>query len=80
MGFLFPEKQASKAADPVKAVTENPPVEPPRRSSAETASLAASQTERFTRRRGRAVSMLTGGSGTSGGMTARRMLGSVGRT
>lgn len=64
----------------VPEVKAQAPVDPPRRSSEETASLAAEQTERFTRRRGRAFSMLTGGSGTGGGISAGRMLGSTART
>lgn len=53
----------------------DPPPPAPERSDAETQSMAAAQREKFFKRRGRASTMLTGGTGTDGGMSAARYLG-----
>lgn len=79
-GFFGSAEPANKVKSIVPDVKALALPEPPRRSSEETASLAAQQTDRFTRRKGRAVTMLTGGEGTSGGVSVGRMLGSVART
>lgn len=63
--------QEVKTPDPL------PPA--PERTSAETATLAEEQRRRYaTERKGRAATILTGGAGGSGGLSAIRFLGSAG--
>lgn len=52
----------------------------PTRSAEETSQLAAAQRQAFARRGGRASTMLTGGAGTEGGVSAIRFLGGAART
>lgn len=77
MSGLFAPRMPKVSATP--AVQAQSPIPPSDRSDAETQALAAEQRARFTRRRGRAYTMLSGGSAT-GGMSASRMLGAVART
>lgn len=64
--------EAPKAPDPL------PPA--PTRSAEDTSALAAEQRSKFFNRGGRAATMLTGGSGASGGVSAIRFLGGTART
>lgn len=74
-GLFFPKPQA-----PVQpGVQAQSPIAPAGRSSDDVSALAAEQRARFTRRKGRAYNMLSGGSAT-GGTSAARMLGAVART
>lgn len=80
MSGIFGGGRTKATTTPTDTTTANTPVAPAGRSDAETASLAAEQVARYTRRRGRAFSQLTGGAGTTGGMSVARTLGSVART
>lgn len=53
---------------------------PPERTDTETARLAEDQRSAFFKRGGRAMTMLTGGSGTEGSASAIRFLGGAART
>lgn len=65
----------------VPEVTPAPtPDPPPERSAAETSALAEEQRKRFSGQSGRAMTMLTGGTGTEGGSAAVRFLGGAART
>lgn len=79
MSLFSPRRSAGITASAPQVQAQNP-VETPSRSASETAALAAEQTRRYTRRRGRASSILSNPESTSGGMSAARMLGSVART
>lgn len=74
-GVLFPKAQAL----PKPSVQAQSPTPPTERSSAEVAALSAEQRARYTRRKGRAYSDLSGG-GATGGVSASRTLGAVART
>ena len=74
-GVLFPKAQAL----PKPNVQAQSPTPPSPRSDADVASMSAEQRARFTRRRGRAWSDLSGG-GATGGVSASRTLGAVART
>jgi hypothetical protein len=63
-----------------KVQTPDPAPPAPTRSAEDTANLAAQQRESFFRRGGRGSTMLTGGSGTGGGVSAIRFLGGAART
>lgn len=52
----------------------------PERTSAQTSALADAQRAKFFDRAGRESTMLTGGAGTSGGLSAVRYLGGAART
>lgn len=75
MSALFSKPKVPQVAAP-------PAPEPvPERSAEETATLAEEQRSRFFRGQGgRAMTMLTGGTGTSGGSAAQRFLGGAART
>lgn len=75
-GLFFPKPQK---IDTTPVIQAQSPIAPADRSSADVASLAAEQRGRFTRRKGRAYNMLSGG-GATGGTSAARMLGAVART
>jgi hypothetical protein len=75
-GLFFPKPAK---VDTTPAVQAQSPIAPADRSSEDAASLAAEQRNRFTRRKGRAYTMLSGGN-TTGGTSASRMLGAVART
>lgn len=70
--FSTPKMPEVKTPDPL------PPA--PVRSAEDTSNLAAQQRESFFRRGGRASTMLTGGAGTGGGVSAIRFLGGAART
>lgn len=70
--FSKPKMPEVRAPDPL------PP--PPERSSDETVALAEAQRAELAKRRGRAATMLTGGSGASGGSAAISFLGGAART
>lgn len=68
-----------KTPKPPKVRMPTPPPPTPERSDPETQALAAAQRTRYSST-GRAMSMLTGGSGVEDVMTASRYLGSATRT
>ena len=74
MAALFSKPKMPEVKDPAPL----PP--PPERSDADTAALAERQRAGFFNRGGRATTMLTGGSGTSGASSAVRFLGGAART
>lgn len=76
MSGLFAPRPQAPVTPGVQAQS---PIAPAGRSSDDVAALTAEQRSRFTRRKGRAYSMLSGGS-TTGGTSAARMLGAVART
>lgn len=80
MSLFAPKTKPVQSSIP--AVLAQAPIPAASRSDSETAALAAEQAKRFTRRRGRAYSVLSNpaGDGGSGGASASRMLGAVART
>lgn len=75
-GLFFPKPQAPVTP----GVQAQSPIAPAARSSDDVAALAAEQRNRFTRRKGRAYNMLSGGGATGGTSAGARMLGAVART
>lgn len=76
-GLLFPKPQAIK--NPMTDIQAQAPIPVAERSGSELAALSAEQRARFTRRKGRAYSDLSGGVG-AGPIRVSRTLGSVART
>lgn len=70
--FRTPKQPEVKMPDPL------PPA--PERSDAQTADLAEAQRRRFASGGGRAMTLLSGGSGVASVMTASRFLGNAART
>lgn len=64
----------------VKQVTPDYTPPAPVRSAEDTSQLAAEQRRTFAKRGGRSSTMLTGGAGTGGGVSAIRFLGGAART
>lgn len=79
MSFFRPPKMPSAPAAPAVKLPEPLPP-PPERSAADTSALATRQRSEFFRRGGRASTMLTGGLGADGGVSAVRFLGTAART
>lgn len=69
----------SKPKTPTVVVPDAPPPAP-ERSSDEVEQLAAEQRSKFSKRGGRAFTMLTGGQGAGSGTSAMRFLGGAART
>lgn len=74
MGGLFKKPKMPE----VRPVAPPPPA--PERTADDTAALAAEQRNKFFKRGGRGGTSLTGGQGTSGGVSAISYLGGAART